>query len=74
MTRDPRKDPQPGDVAERSSKGGRYLSVRKVCMVSDELLTYREMNSDQDHDVYVHIKPSSWRAWSKKATVLHAAD
>lgn len=67
-SRDPRRDPRPGDVVET------YYFRRVVIASSGELVRYRESQSCSDvcHETTWRFI-TEWRDWARNAYVLHAA-
>ena len=69
-TRDPRKDPMPGDELEK--RNVRWTTHREVQVVMNRAVRYVELG-DYYHTINDCVL-KSWRKWAKDAEVLHAAD
>lgn len=67
--RDPRKDPEPGDVVVK-----RGVCSRKVVAATCGNVKYRLLNPGVDHDVYGIMFHASWQRWAKGAEVMHVAE
>lgn len=65
MPRDPKIEPQKGDVLEKMRRG--YLFERRVRAVSDDILY-----QDSYNQVCASSK-AAWRRWAKNADVVHHA-
>jgi len=68
MTRDPRVDPEPGDVVGKDN-----LPYRRIVYSGLGNVKYRRLNPGADHDVYGIVFLTTWRKWAKGAEVIYVA-